>query len=111
MSVSFVRFPDVILFRVFGVLAFGFFVSQFGSGKVVCEKGKTKLGSVVDQLYCPFWTTQGVAGGILLPLWFPFAPWVFVSPFFAPTRSLLASPRGFVLALAFTLLRVLSFLI
>ena len=53
MSVSFVRFPDVILFRVFGVLAFGFFVSQFGSGKVVCEKGKTKLGSVVDQLYCP----------------------------------------------------------
>ena len=54
MSVSFVRFPDVILFRVFGVLAFGFFVSQFGSGKVVCEKGKTKLGSVVDQLYCPF---------------------------------------------------------
>ena len=40
MSVSFVRFPDVILFRVFGVLAFGFFVSQFGSGKVVCEKGK-----------------------------------------------------------------------
>ena len=46
-------FPDVILFRVFGVLAFGFFVSQPGSGKVVCEKGKTKLGSVVDQLYCP----------------------------------------------------------
>ena len=32
-------FPDVILFHVFNVLAFGFFVSQFGSGKVVCEKG------------------------------------------------------------------------
>ena len=27
----------------------------------------TKLGSVVYQLYCPFSTTQGVVGGMLLP--------------------------------------------
>ena len=44
------------------------------------EKGKTKLGNVVYQLYCPFRTTQGVVGGILLPSLCGFAPWVSVSP-------------------------------
>ena len=90
--------------RCFRRFSFAFTFICLGSALVFCfrqgcfEKGKTKLGSVADQLYCPFRTTQGVVGGILLPLWFPFAPWVFVSPSFATTRSLLASPRGFVLS-------------
>ena len=46
----------------------------------------TKLGNVVDQLYCPFRTTQGVVGGMLLPLRSS-APWVFCFPSLFFTRS------------------------
>jgi hypothetical protein len=72
------------MFDYFGVsfyLAFillGFCVSHFNFRRGCLKKGKTKLGSVVDQLYCPFRTTQKVVGGMLLPLCV-IAPWVSVS--------------------------------
>ena len=49
------------------LILLGFCVSHFYFRLGCLEKGKTKLGNVVYQLYCPFRTTQGVVGGMLLP--------------------------------------------
>ena len=62
------------------LILLGFCVSHFYFRLGCLEKGKTKLGNVVYQLYCPFRTTQGVVGGMLLPSLCGIALWVLVSP-------------------------------
>ena len=90
------------------LILLGFCVSHFYFRLGCLEKGKTKLGNVVYQLYCPFRTTQGVVGGMLLPSLCGIAPWVLVSPLlflYAFPSTLLGTWFCF----AVTLLRVRGF--